>query len=442
MKRGSAAREDTRAGELFAERRLYLFREGRSRLLVLGRGAQVTLALALFLLTAGLGFAFTSHLLMQHQLAEREREIARLVRAQDEQIRASGRERASLRATIGDLQQAADNQRVAIGRLTELHQVIKDELAQSELRLAEFAEERDAALSLATSLGQGVQDAETWLRSTVREKAALTARLASSEARIAALAGEREEARRAEKGLRWELEMLEAQLARMSDAREAQSAWFRGWVGGQAGAIETLLEDAGIAIEPLLARALEENGNGQGGPFVALAEDPESVLVPASLAFDLDGDLARMVAMQRLVAVLPLATPLDQFYLTSDFGVRRDPITRRQALHAGIDMGAPAGTPILATAPGRVLRAGRAGPYGIMVEIDHGLGITTRYAHLREVSVEAGVWVDFRQEVGIIGSTGRATGRHLHYEIRIDDEAIDPAAFLDAGRHILHVFRS
>jgi len=87
-----------------------------------------------------------------------------------------------------------------------------------------------------------------------------------------------------------------------------------------------------------------------------------------------------------------------------------------------------------------VIHAGPAGPYGNMVEIDHGMGVVTRYGHLKKVTVAAGDDVRFRQEVGVIGNTGRSTAVHLHYEVRIDDVAYDPARFLHAGRFLVGIF--
>ena len=95
---------------------------------------------------------------------------------------------------------------------------------------------------------------------------------------------------------------------------------------------------------------------------------------------------------------------------------------------------------MLATAPGQVVFAGMSGPYGNVVEIDHGMGIVTRYAHLGTVEVALGEEVEFRHQLGMVGNTGRSTSRHLHYEVRIDDEAFDPANFLHAGRLLVGVF--
>ncbi len=128
---------------------------------------------------------------------------------------------------------------------------------------------------------------------------------------------------------------------------------------------------------------------------------------------------------------MPLRVPLR---LSSPFGLRVHPVTGVPTLHAGLDLVAPAGTPIYATADGRVLRAGPAGGYGNMVEIQHADGLVTRYGHMQSIAVEAGQEVTAATVIGQLGSTGVSTGPHLHYEIRRAEEAIDPMPFLQAGQ--------
>jgi murein DD-endopeptidase MepM/ murein hydrolase activator NlpD len=161
-----------------------------------------------------------------------------------------------------------------------------------------------------------------------------------------------------------------------------------------------------------------------------------------STADPISGNIHRLAALQRIARTLPLASPLDQFYVTSPHGKRRDPFTKAWAYHVGLDLGAPRNSKVLATAPGRVIVAGPSGPYGKMIEIDHGLGILTRYGHLDSIDVAVGDEVEFRQDLGVVGNTGRSTSRHLHYEIQIDDRAFDPAKFLNAGRLLVGVFDS
>jgi murein DD-endopeptidase MepM/ murein hydrolase activator NlpD len=205
----------------------------------------------------------------------------------------------------------------------------------------------------------------------------------------------------------------------------ATAPGLREWVAGRVSALEGLLERSGLDVEALIERAGEELSSGQGGPLVPALGSP----MQAGLAEELE----RLQRVQTLVAAVPFAAPMATFKLTSGFGVRRDPLARRRALHEGQDFGGPRNAPVLATAPGTVVAAKRAGAYGIMVEIDHGMGIRTRYAHLKKATVRVGQRVEVRQKLGIMGSTGRSTGAHLHYEIRVDGKALDPANFLAAG---------
>ena len=119
--------------------------------------------------------------------------------------------------------------------------------------------------------------------------------------------------------------------------------------------------------------------------------------------------------------------------LTSPFGYRVDPFLGRLALHPGVDLAEAYGAEIHAAATGRIVHAGLAGGYGIMVEIDHGNGLATRYAHMSEALVEEGQEVDKGAVLGRLGSTGRSTGPHLHYEVRVDGEPVDPERYLRAG---------
>ena len=119
--------------------------------------------------------------------------------------------------------------------------------------------------------------------------------------------------------------------------------------------------------------------------------------------------------------------------MSSPFGMRLDPFLGRPAIHTGVDLRGEIGEPARATATGKVTIAGWDGGYGNMVEIDHGNGLATRYGHLSKILVKVGQFVRIGETVGLIGSTGRSTGPHLHYETRINGEAVDPQKFLRAG---------
>jgi murein DD-endopeptidase MepM/ murein hydrolase activator NlpD len=134
---------------------------------------------------------------------------------------------------------------------------------------------------------------------------------------------------------------------------------------------------------------------------------------------------------------IPSIQPISNFKFTSAFGVRSDPFRGSAAMHAGVDLSAPYGTPIYATADGVVDRAQWTGGYGNMVEIDHGKGIATRYGHMSRIAAHAGEHVKRGELIGYVGSTGRSTGNHLHYEVRIDGHAVNPIPFLQSSNYVM-----
>ena len=143
---------------------------------------------------------------------------------------------------------------------------------------------------------------------------------------------------------------------------------------------------------------------------------------------------AQMQRLNQTLALVPYRKPVvGEVEFTSGFGVRSDPFLGRPAMHTGLDFRAAQGDPVRVTANGKVVSAGWAGGYGRMVEVDHGNGLSTRYGHLSEIGVKVGEYVKIGQVIGAVGSTGRSTGPHLHYETRIDGEAVDPQRFLRAG---------
>jgi murein DD-endopeptidase MepM/ murein hydrolase activator NlpD len=169
-----------------------------------------------------------------------------------------------------------------------------------------------------------------------------------------------------------------------------------------------------------------------GGPFVEPADDDD---FGRSLAA-LDTALVELERTREQARELPFGNPSPASDITSDFGNRLDPFLGRLALHAGIDFRATVGTRIRSAAPGTVTTAGLTGGYGNLVEIDHGNGVATRYAHLSTVLVRVGDQVKAGDVIAKSGNTGRSTGPHLHYEIRLNGEAVDPMRFLDASRKL------
>ena len=170
-----------------------------------------------------------------------------------------------------------------------------------------------------------------------------------------------------------------------------------------------------------------------GGPFVPVDEETMTHEAFISGLTSLREALDALDRTRGEIAELPVAHPAPGRAVTSGFGQRRDPILGRTAFHAGIDFRTPTGTPISAPAHGTVVKAGRHGGYGKMVELRHANGLTTRFAHLSRIGVKIGARVHRGQVIGRSGNTGRSTGPHLHYEIRSGGEAVNPMRYLQAG---------
>ena len=193
------------------------------------------------------------------------------------------------------------------------------------------------------------------------------------------------------------------------------------------------LAETGLETDHLKPPPNAKAEGGVGGPYIPLK--PDAGKSPFDRAvLELQDDLLGTDRLERLLPYLPLRQPLaGPLQVTSPFGTRIDPFFGRLALHPGVDLRQAYGSPVFATAAGKVTIAAPDGGYGNLVEIDHGNGLVTRYGHLAAILVTEGQTVEAGDVVGKLGSTGRSTGPHLHYEVRIDGEPVDPMRFLKAG---------
>lgn len=166
-----------------------------------------------------------------------------------------------------------------------------------------------------------------------------------------------------------------------------------------------------------------------GGPFEAAPADAAPANADAQFR-SLFQTWRKLDVLEQTVIAIPSMQPVDNIKLTSSFGVRSDPFNGSAAMHAGVDIPGPQGTPIYATADGVVGRSGRYGGYGNLITVNHGKGIETRYGHLSKLLVAPNARVTRGQLIGLMGSTGRSTGSHLHYEVRIDGAAVNPMPFM------------
>jgi murein DD-endopeptidase MepM/ murein hydrolase activator NlpD len=175
---------------------------------------------------------------------------------------------------------------------------------------------------------------------------------------------------------------------------------------------------------------------GTGGPF----EPVETVRAADPNFKALFNSWTKLDQLEQGTVAIPSTEPVRGTNFTSGYGVRSDPFKGRAAMHAGIDLAGPIGTPIYATADGVVQRSEyNNGGYGNLVELDHGHGIQTRYGHLSKSMVSAGQKVKRGDMIALMGSTGRSTGSHLHYEVRIDGKAVNPVPFLQSTSYLQSV---
>jgi len=192
--------------------------------------------------------------------------------------------------------------------------------------------------------------------------------------------------------------------------------------------MQSVLADLGID----LGRASSEGSIG--GPFVPLRQPQSGASAFERQLYRINVARVQIDRYSRALVAVPVRKPvIGEVDMSSPFGMRMDPFLGRPAVHTGIDLRGETGEPVRATATGHVTIAGREGGYGNMVEINHGNGLATRYGHLSQISVKIGQVVRIGEVVGRIGSTGRSTGPHLHYETRINGDAVDPQKFLRAG---------
>jgi murein DD-endopeptidase MepM/ murein hydrolase activator NlpD len=228
-----------------------------------------------------------------------------------------------------------------------------------------------------------------------------------------------------------------ARLATLGHAETPLMTRTQGALAADVGGLRAVMAQAGINPDSFARKTV----SGEGGPEIPLDQvriegvsDPGFTHAYLSAAAVLDQLNGLSTAMDHVPLIAPVSAR--NFEESSGFGPRIDPFTGRYAFHPGVDFAGPWGSMVYATAPGTVVFAGPRGGYGNLVEIDHGYGIHTRYGHLSAITVQVGARIAKGQGLGRVGSTGRSTGSHVHYEVWYDDVVKNPSNFLEAGRHV------
>ncbi|MAM67523.1 MAG: hypothetical protein CMM12_02075 [Rhodospirillaceae bacterium] len=385
--------------EIFTDRQFILRAKGRIRYIRVPASLQIAGASIVGAFVIWVVHASYTYVAHDRILSHKETEIV-------ERDRANGSLRSELAAARRSFAQAIES-------LNENHRVerksLGDEVTTLQQKLADTRRRNEMLSRNLENVGSELADALADKSSAKRHGETMSSRVTILKSRLTAL-------REAQTEL----------LERLADSTNSE-----------VGRLTKILASTGIKVNEMMQKAAGV-AIAQGGPFEpaskngSISEDEafEQALINANYRLD------RLETLQKLTRSLPLASPLDYYYVSSRYGRRKDPINGKSAMHRGVDFGAKHRAIVYATAPGKVTYAGWKGRFGRLVTIDHGNGLITRYGHLRRIYVKLGQKIGYRARIGQMGSSGRSTGMHLHYEIQVNGRSIDPLRFMKAGKNV------
>ncbi len=412
-----------------AERQILVRSRGEVRHVRISRDAHVAACLALAMAIGWIGYSTVAYFGLRDTVRQRDAEIVRGEEAFRRLTVDVAESRRRFLAIAGALER---NHTQLVGMVGQNHllqgdlESARDKLLRAEHEGREREQNRDTLKRQMSRLESEVTQAES--RNTD-----LTDTLESTTSRLSdALAGKSEERARGER-MKVRIVRLESRLTHVRQSQQSLLGRITDATIGDIERAEAVIARTGLTVDRLINRA-RSSEPARGGPFVPVegSETDPFELGLSSLYSRMD----RWQTLRRVLRRLPLLAPVDQYYVASRFGRRRDPINNRWAIHKGLDLAGPSGQKIRSPATGTVVYAGRKGHFGWYIELDHGFGIRTRYGHLLRTLVKKGQRVAHREVIGLLGSSGRSTGPHLHYEVVIDGKQVNPAKFLNAGRNV------
>ena len=302
--------------------------------------------------------------------------------------------------------------------------------ARARLELEKRALRRDVAGLQQEKIASQARQADLVEGQARRQKS-----LSESRAEVDALRSQRDL-------LQLRLTGVHERLRKQRNAQRTVLATLRARTQDSTVALQGSIAKTGLKPEQYLAQEQSAQG-AQGGPFMPLLpleEDSELDADWRSSVARLEADVSRWEQLMKLVRSLPLVNPVaGENWISSGYGYRRDPLNGRKALHGGLDIAGKLKTKVKVASAGKVIFAGWKTGYGRVISIDHGYGLVTRYAHLNKILVKQGQQVAANELIGLLGSSGRSTGPHVHYEIRFKDKARNPRKFLKAGQNVQEI---
>jgi len=411
----------------FPERQLVLRTDGDLKYLEISKRLQMTTAACVFGLLSWTAFTSTTHFLHDGELVEKDKEIL--------SVQVAYR---SLLTEVSEYQNKFTNISDELeANHTRLVASIDPKTLKNKDKLVTAEAARKEAQIARKHLNRQLLSIEESMRELASRNYTLKDDLSLKEMDLQTALAERNTARLQKKRLEEKLRKIEIEMAKLNHTQEDLIKRVSDQANEEISDIEATLTLAGLDPDEMLNN-LDQDNTASGGPFIAaVSKDGQATEEAEKIKLGMvDRHLSRWQGLQHIRQSLPLAQPLDYYYISSRYGKRRDPVNKRWAVHYGLDMAASKKSPVYVTAPGKVKFVGWKGNYGRFIVIDHGNGIETRYGHLHKTLVKKGETVDFRKKIGLVGNTGRSTGAHLHYEIRVNDKNVDPYKFIKAGRNV------
>ena len=419
------------ANRLFPDRQILLRTEGRVSYLQIPRWAQVFTVLLVAAMGAWTAFTSVSYFVHERIFDAKDNQIANARLRHHVVIGELAEYSGKYSAIVRDLE---ENHRVMLG-LLKRNTALKQDLATVENQLETTKADRSTVVDAREGLKRQLAEIQNQIESLATHNYALRGNLDNVETGLQSALAERNRALFEGNRMRNHISMLENRLVSLEETQHDAVQRLTDRTVAKIDGIAKVIGLTGLKAESFLA-ADDTISSGQGGPFIeAGADGIAGGGLKADLA-NLNTRLEHWKALEKVMRRLPLTSPLNYYSITSRFGKRRDPINKKWASHYGIDMGAVFRSSVYVTAPGKVTYAGWKGKYGRMIEVDHGAGLKTRYGHLHRALVKKGQMVDFREKIALVGSTGRSTGAHLHYEIVFKGRPRNPTKFIKAGRHV------
>ncbi len=419
-----------RVKRIYPERQIVIRTNERISYLRLGYIPQFIVTIILVSVTSWVGYSSVSYVLNDHILSAKNQQIVNVRLAYQ-----------------GLLDEVTEYQNKFLGITDELeknHTMMLDLVEQNtalQQHLSSVAQElkvteadRYSVIEARERLKVNLTEIQENLHSLTSKNFLLNDNLDSVESNLQITVSERNVALEQSERLTKYANELEIRLSTFQTTQLASIINLTERTDSNISSLERVVTMAGMDVLVMVNGVTPKTDTGQGGPFIAVPGQPGEEL--RSRLAVLDSRLEHLEDLQQTMQRLPLVAPLTAYYITSKYGKRHDPLNNRWSMHYGVDFGGTLKTPVYSTAPGKVTYAGNKGKYGNIIEIDHGDGVISRFAHLQKILVKRGQAIGFYEKIGLLGSSGRSTGPHLHYEINVAGKPMNPIKFIKAGRYV------